>query len=226
LMKIKKSQPRPRIKGSVSFEGGMGELVNRLYELLKDDIRLSTHQEFYPKKNTVICTDAHSAADLLEKYRPEMSEELRRINYQMLSSVTIFLHRQIKPLVNSFGVLIPKNSNFHASGILNNKAIFPANNPNIYSYTLISPQKLTEEEVKQDLRKLQSTLEDNDFEFIQNNYWQRAIPLYDLNRSLAIERLHNLARETNIGLFGNYVAGISLREMISAAKNFSYKYKQ
>ncbi|HLW56407.1 MAG TPA: FAD-dependent oxidoreductase [Bacteriovoracaceae bacterium] len=225
LMKIKKSQPRPRIKGSVSFEGGMGELVNRLYELLKDDIRLSTHQEFYPKKNTVICTDAHSAADLLEKYRPEMSEELRRINYQMLSSVTIFLHRQIKPLVNSFGVLIPKNSNFHASGILNNKAIFPANNPNIYSYTLISPQKLTEEQIKSDLRKLQPSLLNEDFEFIQINYWQKAIPLYDLNRYLAIDRLHTLAQDTNLCLFGNYVAGISLREMVSAAKKFAADIK-
>lgn len=226
LMRIKKSAPQPRIKGSVSFEGGMGVLVDKLYQTLKDDIRLATHEEFYPKKNTFICTDARTAAELLEKFHPELSEELKRINYQMLSSVTIFLHRQIKDLTDSFGVLIPKGSGFHASGILNNKAIFPANNPNVYSYTLISPQKLTEEEIKEDLKKLQPTLVDEDFEFIQNNYWQRAIPLYDLNRSLAIDRLHKLTQDTNIGLFGNYVAGISLREMITAAKNFSQENKR
>ena len=80
-----------------------------------------------------------------------------------------------------------------------------------------------EEEIKSDLTRLQSTLEESDFEFIQNNYWERAIPLYDLNRSLAIERLHTLAQGSHICLFGNYVAGISLREMISAAKNFANK---
>lgn len=226
LMKAKKSAPRPRIKGSVSFEGGMSVLVDKLYEVLKNDIRLSSHEEFYPKKNTIICTDAHSAAELLEKFQPEMSKELKRIHYQLLSSVTIFLNRQIKTLIDSFGVLIPKNSGFHATGILNNKAIFPANNPNIYSYTLISPQKLSDEEIKEDIKKLQPSLVDEDFEFIQINYWQKAIPLYDLTRSLAIERLHALSKGTNICLFGNYVAGISLREMISAAKNFSQQYKK
>lgn len=223
LKKIKKSQPQPRIKGSVSFEGGMGVLVDRLYELLKDDIRLSSHEDFFPKTNTIICTDALAAAELLEKSHLELSDELKRINYQKLSSVTVFLHRQIKDLNNSFGVLIPKDSHFHATGILNNKAIFPGNNPNVYAYTLISPKKLNEEEIKSDLTRLQSTLEESDFEFIQNNYWERAIPLYDLNRSLAIERLHTLAQGSHICLFGNYVAGISLREMISAAKNFANK---
>lgn len=221
LSKIKKSAPQPRIKGSVSFEGGMEELIKRLYEVLKDDIRLSNHEEFYPRKNTIICTDAGTAAELLEKHQPEMSQELKRINYQMLSSVTIFLQRQIKSLNNSFGLLIPQNSGFNASGVLNNKAIFPVNNPNIYSYTLISPQKLSEEQIKSDLRKLQPSLLDEDFEFIQNNYWQKAIPLYDLNRSLVIEKLHTLAHGGHICLFGNYVAGISLREMISAAKKFA-----
>jgi len=221
LRKEKKSKPQPRVKGSVSFEGGMSVLVDKLYEHLKSDIKLSTNEEFYPKTNTIICTDALSAANLLEKFQPEMSKELSRVNYQKLSSATIFLHRQIKDLSGSFGVLIPHNSGFNATGILNNKAIFPANNPNIFAYTVISPRKLHEDEIKADLKKLQSSLEDSDFEFIQNNYWERAIPLYDLNRSLAIERLHTLAHGINICLFGNYVAGISLREMITAAKNFA-----
>jgi hypothetical protein len=36
------------------------------------------------------------------------------------------------------------------------------------------------------------------------------------------KKLHQLARkEENLAIFGNYAAGISLREMISAAKNFA-----
>jgi hypothetical protein len=37
-----------------------------------------------------------------------------------------------------------------------------------------------------------------------------------------VKKLHQIAqKEQNLAIFGNYVAGISLREMISAAKTFA-----
>ena len=225
MIRHKKAQPQPKIKGSVSFEGGMGVLVDKLYTLHKEDIRLANQQDFYPRKNTFICTDAPTAANLVEPYAPWLSEELKLISYQHLSSVTVFLKRPIRELQNCFGVLIPRGTSFLSTGVLNNKAIFPINNPNVYAYTLISPNKLSDEDVFSEIKKLQSDLTQDDIEFIKINYWDRAIPLYDVNRSIAINRLHEHCDSTPMGFFGNYVAGISLREMISAAKNFADKHK-
>lgn len=222
LRKNKKNQPKLDLMGSVSFEGGMQTFVNRLAEILKPDIKLNYKESFRVKGNTIVCTDAVSAAELVAEVKPEVANELKRIRYQELSTVTVFLKREIKSLQKSFGVLIPLDANYHASGVLNNKAIFPSNNPNVFSYTLICRKKVTEEEVHQDLKYLYPEFVPEDIEHLEHTYWDRAIPIYDLQRYLSVKKLHQIMKdETNFAIFGNYVAGISLREMISAARKFA-----
>jgi protoporphyrinogen oxidase len=227
IIKNIKTQPKQEISGSVSFEGGMQTLINRLAQELKANIKLNYKEKFRIKGNTIICTDAHSAAELLKDLRPEMSEELGRIRYQKLSSSTVFVKREIKGLNKAFGVLIPQDNGYHAIGILNNKAIFPANNKNIQSYTLISPNKLSDEHILEDLKRLNSDYSQEDIEYIEKNYWERALPVYDLQLYLAIKKLHQLGQsESELAIFGNYVCGISLRDMITAAKNFSLQTQE
>lgn len=222
MMKIQKQKPKAELTGSVSFEGGMQALINRMAEILKSDIKLNYKEKFRIKGNTVVCTDALSAADLMEEVKPAIAAELRRIRYQELSSVTVFLKREIKVLRKSFGVLIPLKSEFHSSGVLNNKAIFPANNSNVYSYTFIARKAVTEEEIHHDIKLLYPDFVPEDVEHLENTYWKKAIPQYDLQRFLSVKKLHQLAAtETNFAIFGNYMAGISLREMIVAAKAFA-----
>jgi len=200
----------------------MQTLINRLAELLKPDIKLNYRENFRLKGNTIICTDAHNAAELLKDLRPELSEELSRINYRELSTVTVFLKREIKSLHKAFGVLIPLNKGFNSIGVVNNKAIFPANNPNVFSYTFIAHQKVTKELIYQDLKSLNSELGPDDVEDLELTHWEKALPIYDLQLFLAMRKIHQLTKqESNLAIFGNYVAGISLREMISAAKSFS-----
>jgi protoporphyrinogen oxidase len=217
-----KAQPKLEIEGTVSFDGGMQTLINRLAEVLKNDIKLNSKDHFKLRGNTIICTDSINAAELLKECRPELSAELARIQYRELSSTTVFLKREIKSLAKSFGVLIPKDNGYHSIGILNNKAIFPSNNENVTTYTLISPKKLTKEEVIQDLSLLNPEITGQDVDYIETTFWDKGLPIYDLHLFLSVKKMHQLARkETNLAVFGNYVAGISLREMITAAKNFS-----
>jgi oxygen-dependent protoporphyrinogen oxidase len=222
MMKIRKAEPKLELSGSVSFEGGMQTLVNRLAEVLKHDIKLNSKETFKLKGNTIICTDAINAADLLKDLRPNLSTELSRIQYRPLSSSTVFLKREIKSLQKSFGVLIPLENGYNSIGVINNKAIFPSNNENICSYTFLSPKHLTDEEVLQDLLLLSSDVTGEDIEHVETTYWEKALPVYDLQLYLSVKKLHQLAfKEENLAIFGNYVAGISLREMITAAKTFS-----
>jgi protoporphyrinogen oxidase len=220
--KALQEKPKAELMGSVSFEGGMQTLINRLAEVLRHDIKLNYREKFRIKGNTVICTDAASAAELTNELRPELSAEFARIKYQTLSSVTVFMKRELQNLQKSFGVLIPLKQGFHSIGVLNNKAIFPTNNENILSYTFIAPKMLNQSEILEDLQKISKDIIEEDIEAIEFSHWDKALPVYDLQLFLGTKRLDQLTKkDANLAIFGNYVAGISLRDMISAAKEFA-----
>ena len=222
MVKHQKKKPKLDVSGSVSFEGGMQTLINRLADVLKHDIKLNHKEAFKVKGNTIVCTDAGAASELTSELKPELSAELKRIRYQELSTVTVFLKREIKSLQKSFGVLIPLDSGYNAIGVINNKATFPENNPNVFSYTFISKKKCTEEEIQADIKQLYPEFVPDDIDYVEQTFWDKGLPLYDLQRFLSVKKLHQIARkEENFAIFGNYVAGISLREMISAARSFA-----
>jgi protoporphyrinogen oxidase len=222
LMKIQKSKPRLEVSGSVSFEGGMQTLINRLAEVLKHEIKINYKEHFRVKGNTIVCTDAFNASELTKEVKPELSAELARVKYQDLTSATVFMKREIKSLQKSFGVLIPLDNGFNSIGVINNKAIFPVNNENVYSYTFISRKKCTDDEIKADIKAIYNEFVPQDIDHIENTWWENALPIYDLQRYLSIKKLHQIAsKEENLAIFGNFVAGISLREMITAARNFA-----
>lgn len=222
LMKNQKKKPRLEVSGSVSFEGGMQTLIDRLAEKLKNEIKLNYSEKFRIRGNTILCTDAHNAALLTQSVRPNVSSELERIKYQALCTSTVFMKREIKSLHRAFGILIPQNSGMRSIGVINNKAIFPANNPNIYSYTFISRQEASEDDLRHDIKALSPDFSPEDIVGIDTTFWDEALPIYNLQRYLSIKKLHQVMRnETHFALFGNYVAGISLREMVSAARKFT-----
>jgi oxygen-dependent protoporphyrinogen oxidase len=222
LFKNQKQKPRLEVTGSVSFDGGMQTLINCLGDHLKNEIKINSKEAFKVKGNTIICTDSQSASELTISTKPEFSAELARVRYQELTTVTVFMKREIRSLQKSFGVLIPLDNGFNSIGIVNNKAIFPANNQNIYSYTFISRKKSTNDEIMEDIKALYTEFVPEDIDYIENTYWDKALPIYDLQRFLSVKKLHQLAqKEQNFAIFGNYVAGISLREMISAARTFA-----
>jgi oxygen-dependent protoporphyrinogen oxidase len=219
--KVRKSK-KNELNGSISFEGGMQTLIKSLADSLKGDIKLNYKGPFHLRGNTILCTDAHSASELLENLRPDYSRELSRVRYQELTSATLFSKREIRPLMKSFGILIPRGSGLKSIGIINNKAIFPSNHPNSLPYTFISPQKVETDDLLEDLRLISHDMEPSDIDHVEVTYWNRALPIYDLQRYLSIKKLHQITmEEKQFAIFGNYVTGISLREMISAARTFA-----
>jgi oxygen-dependent protoporphyrinogen oxidase len=219
-----KARPKAEMSGSVSFDGGMQVLIDRLSEVLKHDLKLNTKEKFKLRPNTIICTDAHSAADLIKDLLPELSQELSRINYRPLTSSTVFLKREIKCLNRSFGVVIPFKSSMHSIGILNNRSIFPVNNQNVTPYTFISPKEIERQEIFEDINKLAPDLIMDDIEHSEITFWPAAIPIYNLQRYLAVKKInHLLVKHQGLVIFGNYTGSISLREMISSAKDFAQK---
>lgn len=222
LSSISKKKPKLTISGSVSFNGGMQTLIDRLGKELKTEIKLNSKEPFRIKGNTIICTDAYTASELTQNLKPDISKELSHIKYQEIASVTTFLKREIKSLQKAFGVLIPLDSTLKSIGVINNKAIFPENNQNVLSYTFISKKKFTESEIQSDIKKLCPDFENEDIDYMDQSHWEKGLPIYNLSRYLTVKKLHQICQgEEGLAIFGNYVAGISLREMISAARSFA-----
>jgi protoporphyrinogen oxidase len=81
----------------------------------------------------------------------------------------------------------------------------------------------TDQEIMADIKTIFNEFVPEDVDHIENTYWEKALPIYDLQRYLSIKKLHQITRneEESLAIFGNFVAGISLREMISAARTFA-----
>lgn len=210
--------PRAR---SVSFAGGMQELVDGLARTIRGRIHLNHQGSFELRPNTIICTDAHVAAELLRDL-PQVRAPLRRIRYLPIASVTLHASVRVPWSSNGFGVLFPRQENFRSLGCLFNHSIFPGRVKGAAhsSFTFITNEVIDPMgAVGEDLAKLDCPHGDVHRQAFS---YPRGLPLYDEARWSAIRELKESdAMPPGIVLFGNYVAGISLRDMIRVAEQFA-----
>lgn len=199
--------PRAR---SVSFKLGMQEFVDRLARDLEGKIHLNS-SEFVLRPNTIICTNAHEASELLKSTHPHLSTLLQNIQYQKLSSV-MSLTPPKPEMQQTFGFLFPRSQGIQSLGVLFNQEIFPGRCGVTF---IVGDDRNAETIVQNDLQKLRwSTTE------LKVHSWEKALPIYNQSRTQVIAELH-AQKLQGLVLFGNYVAGISLRDMINAAQNFA-----
>lgn len=223
LIKARKNKHRPT---SVSFKNGMQSFIDALREELSENIELNSTNELDLTVNNIICTDALDASKLVENLNPLVSKELTQIKYNYLNSTTIISNKNVMFLEKSFGVLFPQNLQQSTIGILHNTAIFPRRtiHSSYKSYTVISKGEIKEEEKILEEFLTFTTLSDEDILFYKTSSWKRAIPIYDKNRYNTILSIRShMLDQKGLVLFGNYIDGISIREMVTMAKEFAYK---
>lgn len=198
---------------SVSFEGGMSEFIEALAKSIKGQIHLNYNGAFEMRPNTIICTEAPAASLLLNGSWAEGARLLERLEYLPLSSVTV-LSAEIPETRGVFGYLFPRASGVNALGVLFNREIFPQR----AGMTFILPgTEDLESRVKADLQKLSWSAGP-----LKMHSWTKALPRYNQTRTTTLKALqHDPERPFELVLFGNYVAGISLRDMIQTVSNFS-----
>jgi protoporphyrinogen/coproporphyrinogen III oxidase len=221
-----RKRKNPHRAQSVSFDGGMQTFINALKQKLNDHI-YTEYSCDHIKENTIICTDADSAAALIRPLSFKAHDYLMRIKYNSMYSTTIFSNKKIPFLENAFGVVIAPQENFQTLGILNNSSIFPKRTKSqvLSSYTIMTKTKeaidpILENEINRMAGK----------NFFQNHViahfstqWKMAIPIYNKERYESVLALRSEMNNLNTGLviFGNYIDGISIREMVSHAKKFA-----
>jgi protoporphyrinogen oxidase len=213
FLQVLKQLKGPRAR-SVSFQNGMSEWVQRLAEGL--DVHLNHESDFILRPNTIVCTEAHSAGQLLARVWPSGAESLQSVDYISLSSATVLTETPANARA-TFGFLFPRGVGINALGVLFNREIFPRR----AGVTFIMPgNHAVTERLHADLTRLKIPLAP-----VRVRSWEKALPCYNASRVKAVRSLHgDPARPAHLVLFGNYVAGISLRDMVTTAQNFSAAY--
>lgn len=216
-----KNQNDKKLKGSVTFDGGMKTLIERLRSEVKEHIHVG-EAEVFPEDNLALCTNAREAAELVSFQNPQISFELRRIKYLPVSSFTFFTQGPIPELNAAFGMLIPSRFKNTVLGIISQSNLFPTNYPKAHCYrAILKGERPDEKAIIAELIKLTKGLKKKDILETHLTSWSEGLPLFDKERFEAIQNIKkSLQNEKGLLLFGNYTQGISMRSIIEQAYSF------
>ena len=227
FLRLKRSKKKSKEKGtSLNFKNGLSELIQSLRDFSKENITTGSFKEdIHLDFNTIMATDANEASDLLVNKFPTLADELKQITYKSLNLTHLYSQHELPLLKGAFGMVFhPKSNNNVILGVLANTSIFTGRTSSVktYSYSFITKNSDNYElSLKQDLENL-NLLEIFDKKLaIDTIPWKRGIPIYDYNRFQIIENCHMLAEKMAPGVIisGNYIQGISLREILQNSKS-------
>lgn len=203
---------------SYSFRNGMQEFIDAAKnEIGENNIHLNCSKEFTLTTNTIVATDAHSAAELLQERYPLIAKNLAMIDYCPLKSTTLFFSHTQTRFQKTFGLLVGQDEPFHTLGILLNNEIFPHRHKDGgMSCTIISQPDLNEDILKKELSELGVT--SRQWQGYKEYSYTKALPIYNQSRYELIKQCHSQMPHQGLMIVGNYVAGISLREIYYTIK--------
>jgi oxygen-dependent protoporphyrinogen oxidase len=226
-------------KRMVAPARGMGDVTAKLEQQLERRLGARFRRgvcisDVPDAANVILATPAYAAAELLQTRAPELSRQLRAIEYTPIVSVTAFVERAnfTRP-VRGVGVLVPAPEKRSCLGILFNSSAFSGrvfDEARHASFTILfggtaQPRWVaaTDEEIAAAVRtELQELLgiKGEPLELIVNR-WPRAIPQY----SVQLPEVWRCAQSSWCAapgriLFGNYTGQVSLRGMIEQALNW------
>lgn len=221
IKKDMKKEAAIKIKGSVSFNGGMQALIDRLHNEVNEHIK-PMPVDFTLKPNTVICTTANEAATLLRQVEPLIANELKNIEYRPITSLSFFVKNDLPILKKSFGMLIPQQYGSSILGIIHQSEVFPQNYT-AHCYSAVCKGLLDEKIIFTQMKNILKDFEEKKVLEYSLSSWKTGLPLYDNKRSKAVQAIGRmLEKKPGLMLFGNYTNGISLRSMIGQTKSIPF----
>lgn len=226
FLRLKRLKPTPKQKArSLNFKNGMGDFISALRSFIGDNVEYSNQQHSLNFSNTIIATDATEAAGILKEIHPDIVLELKKISYSSMSLAHIFTTAKVSYLKNAFGMVFrPNVAKMGLIGILSNDQIFQGRvlKKRLSSYSFIMQgEDAAENRLQVELQKINQAKILEDHVSLSTSKWTRAIPKYNKERFEAINSIERKMENISPGLiiFGNYVRGVSLREIIGNAKS-------
>lgn len=222
-------------RGSVSPALGMGQLTERLREVLRQR-GVPFHFQVQPKlavplaQPTVLCTSAWAAARLTEESHPEATEVLARCESLPLITITAFYPRHARDL-QGFGCLFPPGQGFTALGALLNDTIFEGRSL-VRSETWIFGGAMNRAVTELDDANLRRTLAQDRTRLtgvtvepldMVITRWPQAIPHYTVEWEAELQTF-NVPRP--LFLHGNYLGQLGLTQIFARSRALALQIKE
>lgn len=215
-----------KYKGLLTGPGGMQDLINKLEHKCRDlgvNFHLNSQISIQDLKGSaiVIATSANAAHILTKDYAPTISQLLSQIKMSSLMSVTVFFEK-FQTKFKGFGCLIPREMNIQTLGILMNSYIFK-DRDKTYNETWIMGgyhnEQLLEKTDSQIIeliqKERQQVLQDSSkILSYRINRWSKALPYYDVDLEIILEKLSKENLPEGLYLHGNYLSGIGLSKIL------------
>lgn len=226
----------------LSFERGLGQLVDALAAALGENLFLSTPAQAirqvdggwrvetprgtFGARNLVLALPAAAVADLLESHVGEAVNALREIPYPPVASVALGFRREdVAHPLDGFGVLIPSKEHRTTLGALFSSTLFEGRAPDGHVVLTAFIGGRRHEEVGDwgDARVIERVLEDLGpilgFRappvMTHINRWPRAIPQYELGHLERVDALDEaLAGLPGLWLRANWRDGVAVSDCI------------
>ncbi len=234
-------------QSSVSPLGGMGELITKLEDYLKQKgVQFFFGESLNLKELTsplVLATPAYESAKILEFLDPRLSLELSKIEYLPMISTNVFFDKNASCL-EGFGCLFPPDKSNTVLGVLFNHCIFEGRVKNSISETWMMGGafvKNRREFLAQsdheiltmvlDRRRLllpslrKKTTQDLMTEVLHTKItrWEKAFPFYSVQLESILSGLESVNK--NIILHGNYLGELGLSKILDRSNRIVEQLK-
>ncbi|TGK92700.1 FAD-dependent oxidoreductase [Leptospira brenneri] len=227
LQEIKKNKKKSY--GTVSFSGGMGDLVNHLVRYLEPKIQIKTNFQFKNLDEILKWEGKIRFSVSLKNLIPLLEDKIEKEKLPNLLSITTITRFSKSRLTKKscFGILFAKNEGIRALGVLSNSDIFPNRTiEGLHSETWIYPNAARENEtlswesiLETDRKQITGKLESPQAVYVTS--WTGVFPAYDrtlfeFNEVLDLMESNFLSKGIDIRFFGNYRKGIGLRSLFES----------
>ncbi len=224
----KKSRPK-----MMAPKNGMGEVIERLVHLLKENIEYNTPVSSIENisGNLILTVPTAELSKLIVKTDPRSAELLLQVRYAPLVTVTCFYKKaDFKRTPKGVGVLIPRSEGLRILGCLFNSSSFENRTAreDVVSLTVMlggtqdpGAIDLSDDEIasliNQEIRPLLSSTSAP--VSLNVHRWKKAIPVYSRELSTAQNSLTTgfCSVKGNI-IFTNYSKEVSIRSLINASQ--------
>lgn len=235
----------------VTFKGGMQTLVEKLAEILKENLLLEAKIHSLKKvANKIVLTYANGKfeADLvistipafilkeiLAGFDEKLSSLLGKIFYAPITVSSLGFEKKVNPLVG-FGYLVPHKENQPILGGLWNDQIFNGISPkDKSSFTVMlggacsknfdsfSENEFTETALKTTQIHLGFS-EKPSVKF--SKVWSKGIPQFNVGHKKIVEEIQSVLKGENLVISGNFVGGVSVIDCVKDAKFLAERIKR
>ncbi len=223
----KKKDRQTDLKGTLSFKGGMGELIQELVHSIESRggiIHLNTVNTTQDTDDvSVIATGLPAAKKLFETFDAPVAHEMKDLKCAGILSVTCFFKPTgLEP--RGFGCLLPTEYKFNSLGVLFNTDIF-SHRSDYRSETYIMPESYIDrpkEDVIENILADRSRLAP-EAPLVGSKFygWHEALPVYDKDLEVFLRK--DLLNHKSPYVVGNYLGEIGLSKILSQAKKLAEK---